>query len=312
MTTPEIVSVLPIDDLLSMEDAVAAVRSAFVSLASGEFAAPVRTSFDGGRTLVMPVFHSPTRTSATKSVRLRPGEHPSVRGVVAWISDDGELVLDAHPVTTLRTGAAVGVATDLLAPPDARRLVLVGAGEQALDQVRAVLAVRDIDHVAVVSRTIASAQALRDRLWDRFPALPVEVGTDPSRHLVSADIVCCATSAATPVLDAADLPERVHINAVGSYTLTMRELPPGAFAGADVVVDDLHAARAEAGDLMGAVDEGVLELDAVTELGARLQTGPERTPRDRTVFKSVGLAIQDWAIAHAVAARLMARGEARV
>ncbi|MBB5159813.1 ornithine cyclodeaminase family protein [Saccharopolyspora phatthalungensis] len=291
-----------------MPVAVAAVRDAFISLARGEFSSPLRTSFDCGRTLVMPVFHSPTGSSTTKSVILRPGQRPAIRGVVTWISEDLELVLDAHAVTTLRTGAVVGVATEMLARPDAHRLVLIGAGTLAFDQIRAVAAVRDLEHVVIVSRSLTSADALGDRVRSAFPELTVVTGLDPAPHLGSADIVCCATSSTRPVFDPADLPEVVHINAIGAYTLNMRELPSGAFAGADVVVDDLEAARSEAGDLMDAIADGVLSLGSVTELSPRLNAN-EKVRRGRTVFKSVGLGIQDWAICDAVASQLAASGE---
>ena len=290
-----------------MPEAIAAVRGAFLALSRQEFVAPLRTSFDAGRTLVMPVFHAPTGTTSTKTVVLRPGERPAVRGVVTWLSDELNLVLDASAVTTLRTGAVVGVATDLLAAEDACHLVVIGAGTQAFDQVRAVLAVRPVERVSIVSRTLSSAEALRDRVASVFPSLSVVAGRDPAVHVAAADIVCCATSSLEPVFDVADLPEQVHVNAVGAYTLAMKELPPGVFAGSDVVVDELEAARKEAGDLMGAVEDGVLDLSAVTELGSRLERPDARAESHRTVFKSVGLGIQDWAICRVVASRVSER-----
>jgi ornithine cyclodeaminase len=284
--------------LLPMAEAIASVRAAFRAHARREFDAPIRTSFHDGRMLVMSAFHRPTMTTAVKTVRIQPGRQPAIWGTVTWVDSVSGLLLDATELTALRTGAVVGVATDLLAPSTASHVVLIGAGSQAFDQVRAVLTVRQIERVTVVSRTLSSATSLSARIASAYPSVHLSSDTDPGPHLRSADIVCCATSSSTPVFDPSDLPQHVHINAIGAYTLSMQELPAAAMRGADVVVDDAAAVMSEAGDVSTAVTSGAIEVDNLSELGARLSHSSARSPR--TVFKSVGLAIQDWAICRAV------------
>ena len=231
-----------------------------------------------------------------KTLSVAPGRDPLILGTLVWTTVEGQLIADAVTVTTLRTGAVTGVATDLLAAPDATRLALFGAGAQAADQVRAVMAVRPITELAVFTRNPGRAEALLGRIAAEFPGIACRVAPTAEDAIGDADVVCCATSATTPLFDAAALPERVHVNAVGSFRPSMRELPERLLAGAHrVVVDQGEAALEEAGEIIHALDYGLLTLDDLTELGDALHLPPPRT--GRTVFKSVGLAIQDWAIA---------------
>ena len=211
------------------------------------------------------------------------------------------LVADAATVTTIRTGAVVGVATELLARPEAHRLVLVGAGGQAADQVRAVCAVRPIDTVTLVARRTAAATALRDDLGEEIADLDVRVTTDLESALQDADVVCCATPATEPLFRTGSLPSVVHVNAIGSYRYSMRELPDDLLATATVVVDQREAALAEAGEIDHAIAAGVLGVDDLVELSEVLEQRPPL--RDRTVFKSVGVAVQDWALGDLLARR---------
>lgn len=130
---------------VSMRDAIAAVRQGFIDLAAGHFEMPTRTVLRDGQFLDMAAHHRPSGTAMSKTLSLNfPGRRPAIVGTVSWrdLERTEQLVAEAEPITTLRTGAVSGVATDLLAPRDARRLVVVGTGAQAPDQVRAVLAVR--------------------------------------------------------------------------------------------------------------------------------------------------------------------------
>jgi ornithine cyclodeaminase len=111
--------------------------------------------------------------------------------------------------------------------------------------------------------------------------------------------VCCATTAREPLFAAADLPERVHVNAIGSFRPSMRELPDDLLACGSVVVDDREAILVESGEILHAVATGALVADSLVELGDALGRDVELLPR--TVFKSVGVAVQDWAIAQLLA-----------
>jgi ornithine cyclodeaminase len=196
------------------------------------------------------------------------------------------------------------VATDILAAPAARVLAVLGAGVQASDQVRAVLTVRDIAEVRICSRRGASARELAARLADEFPDVLVEAVVSPTMAVRDADVVCCATNARRPVLARASLAERVHVNAIGSYRPEMRELARDVLTEAELlVVDQRIAALHESGEVIDAVEHTTLTRESLVELGELVQHPPARV-EGLTVFKSVGLAMQDWAIAHLVNERL--------
>jgi ornithine cyclodeaminase len=279
-----------------MTAAVDAVREAFLDLATGRFVVPQRLSFGGGTTLVMSACHTPTSTTVVKTLSLVAGRIPMILGTLVWNTAAGQVVADAIEVTTVRTGAASGVATDLLAPPSAGRLALLGTGAQAADQVRAVAAVRPVSRLAVFGRDPSRAHGFADRLRAEFPEIATRVAASAADAVSDAEIVCCATSSSTPLFEMDDLPERVHVNAIGSYLPSMRELPAELLGSAAcVVVDQVEAVLEEAGEVIHAVDSGVLERSSLIELGDALRTPPAVS--GRTVFKSVGLAVQDWAIA---------------
>ncbi|MEU4391523.1 ornithine cyclodeaminase family protein [Kribbella sp. NPDC023855] len=289
---------------VSMPVAIGAVRAAFLGLAAGEFVLPARQVFGGGAVLVMSAYHSPSRTAVVKKIGIALDQLPAIRATVIWTGGGGQFVADGTSITTLRTGAAVGVATDLLAAPDATRLTLLGTGAQAADQVRAVLAVRRIAHVAVTGRNPDRATSLAATLSAEFPDVTFTPGTSIDDAIATADIVCCATSSSTPLFDAAALPARVHVNAIGAFRPTMRELPRDLLATAStVMVDQREAALEESGEIIDAVGAGVVQ--ELLELGTALAS-PIPTPTGRTVFKSVGVGCQDWAIANALAQSLAA------
>jgi ornithine cyclodeaminase len=279
-----------------MTAAVDAVRDAFLDLAAGRFVVPQRLSFGGGTTLVMSACHTPTSTTVVKTLSLVAGRTPMILGTLVWNTTAGQVVADAIEVTTLRTGAASGVATDLLAPATAGRLALLGTGAQATDQVRAVAAVRPVNRLAVFGRDPSRAHDFADRMRAEFPEIVTRVAASAADAVSDAEIVCCATSSSTPLFAVDDLPERVHVNAIGSYLPSMRELPAELLGSAAcVVVDQVGAVLEEAGEVIHAVDSGIVKRSSLVELGDALRTPPAVS--GRTVFKSVGLAVQDWAIA---------------
>lgn len=285
---------------VSMPEAISAVQSAFLDLEAGHFTQPQRLVFGDGAVLVMSVYHEPTGSAMVKTLSVVADRDPMIMGSVVWSTFAGQLVTDAETITTMRTGAASGVATDLLACRDADRLAVLGAGAQAPDQVRAVVAVRDIRLLTVFSRQAARSRALIELLSTEFPQLTCEVADTAEDAVANADIVCCATSAGTPLFPLSALPDRVHVNAIGSFRPSMRELPAELLATAStVVVDQVEACMAESGEVVHAVESGLLDRGGLLELGSALRTAP--VPAGRTVFKSVGVAAQDWALVRALA-----------
>ncbi|MET9836165.1 ornithine cyclodeaminase family protein, partial [Streptomyces sp. NPDC006385] len=233
------VSEREIREAVTMSEAIEAVRRGFVDLAAGEFEMPTRTALRDGQFLVMSAHHRSTATAMFKTLSLNFERKPAIAGNVAW-SETGRLdslIADAGAVTALRTGAAVGVATDLLAPPAAGRLTLIGAGGQAPDQVRAVHTVRPLRQLTVVDADPQRAQALIEALEPELPGVELTTATDTASALRTAEIVCCATNATSPLFSESALPAQVHVNAIGAYRPTMRELPDELLAGSTVVID---------------------------------------------------------------------------
>lgn len=293
---------------VSMAEAIAAVRGGFIGLASGDFEMPVRTNLGDGKFLVMAAHHRPTGTAVVKSMSLNfAGREPAIIGMVNWLDlhGTGRLLADASAVTALRTGAAAGVATDLLARPDAATLTVIGAGGQAADQVRAVCAVRAITDVTVAARRKEKADALVGRLRAEFPGLRIEADTDIATAVADADVVCCATTATEPLFPVLALRPDVHVNAVGAFRPTMRELPDELLADAGTVyVDETEAILEESGEIIHALASGAIDRASLLEIGRALGEGSV-SRSGRTVFKSVGLAIQDWAVVRLLAERFL-------
>jgi ornithine cyclodeaminase/alanine dehydrogenase-like protein (mu-crystallin family) len=217
------------------------------------------------------------------------------------------LHLDGTVLTELRTAAVSGVATSLLARPDARRIVIVGAGVQARAHARAMVAVLEDrgerPEVSVVARRDDAFAALVHHLREDGLEVTIERGTQDT--LGQADVVCLCTSSATPVVTDGMLPPGVHVNAVGAYRPDMRELDGASVASCAVSVELRAAAMAEKGDLLQAEAEGVWQRDAIRadlhELASGAVQGREHDG-ERTLFASVGHASEDLIVARAASA----------
>ena len=256
---------------LPMADAVEAMEHAF----SGEAETPLRSLVAGS--LVMP--GRLDDHMAIKVVSTVPG-NPC--GLVVLFRSDGSPVgmVDGHVLTAIRTGAVSGLATRLLARENVSTLAMLGSGTIAFDQVEAVRAVRSIDTVLVWSRSADNARALAERVGG-------EAVADADAAVGVADVVSCATPARAPLFSELSVRPGTHINAVGAFTPEMVEVPAAVLERAYVVVDDVDAAAAEAGDLIQA------DREANTTLRDLLEGSHPQIGEDVTVFKSVGVAAQD-------------------
>lgn len=305
---------VPIADLLD------AVEAAYRDVAEGRDRSPLRShvSLERGDLLLMPGVRQGGAGASVKLVTVMPGNAelglPTLQAIVVWLdAATGRplALLDGTAVTAMRTGAASGAATRLLARPDAATLAVIGAGGQAEWQVRAVLAARPIERVLVYARRPDGRAAFAERMQAATGVRTV--AAESAREAVeAADVICCATTATEPVFDAGWVRPGTHVNGVGAFRLGMVELPPALFARAAVVaIDARAAARAEAGDVMAAVEAGsVAEADLV-EIGSIERDWVDTRPAGAiTVFKSVGLAIQDVAAAELAVSRLLDAGDA--
>lgn len=277
---------------LGMGDAIAAMERAF----GDDREVPVRN-------LLGPSLFMSGRVGGDTGVKVVSTVPGKPFGIVAVFDRDGACrgLVDGPTLTAIRTAAGAGLATRLLARPDASTLAMLGAGAMAYDQVIAVMEVRPIGEVLVWSRNPEHAAALAARVDGRAVA-------DPNEAVAMADVVSCATPARRALFDAAALRPGTHLNAVGAFTPEMVEVPAAAVRTARVFVDDWAAAAAEAGDLLQA---GRNPDGTIGDLLAGRIPG-RTTASEITFFKSVGIASQDVAAGVAALAAAERSGIGRV
>lgn len=289
-----------------MREAIDCMRQAFLQLARGDVTLPTRVQLDAaphsGVALVMSC-HSAAEQMFSVKVATVFRDNPS-RGLPRIYSTlqltDGTTgrpvaLMESAALTAIRTGAASGLATDLLAHPKAQTVAILGSGVQSRTQLEAVCCVRPIRLAKVYSRNAGSAARFAIEMGQQLQITVQPVDT-AAAALDHAEIICTATPATAPLFADVDVADGAHLNAVGAFRPDMVEIPAATVARARVIVDHRAAALEEAGDLLqplraGTIDESWFQ----TELGDLL-TGkvPAGHIADRvTLFKSVGVAIQD-------------------
>jgi len=288
---------------LPMRAAVDALEAAFRS--GDPSGGPPRSAVDtpGGSLLLMPAFDD--AAVGVKLVTITPTNPERRLPLIsaAYALFDGETqglwaILDGAELTALRTAAVSGLATRHLAREDASRLVIFGAGVQARSHLDAMVAERPVAEVVVVSRTAGPAEELVRAARDR--GLSASAGRPGA--VAQADIVCTCTTSEEPLFDGSTLPPGAHVNAVGTHRPTARELDTETIRRARVVVESRGVALAEAGELAIPIEEGAIGPEhVVADLAELVRGAPVRTgDGDVTVFKSVGMAFEDLAVARAV------------
>ena len=294
---------------VTMPEAIELMKEAFRSLSEGEAVVPLRVNLpqpaQHARTLFMPVYLPSAEALGLKMVTIfgdNPAQNlPLIHGLMLVMDGTNGrplALLDAEYLTALRTGAASGLATDLLARKQANVLAVFGTGAQARMQVEGVAAVRSLQKVLVFGRNRAHAEAFCAEMQTRT-GLKMEIARQADQ-LAEAHIVCTATTSDVPVFEHRHLPKGVHINGVGAYRPHTREIPALTMQAATIVVDQRTAAAAEAGDIVLPMQEGLLgSHPLLIELG-EIVTGKQNgrmSDDEITVFKSVGNAVQDLAVA---------------
>jgi len=300
---------------LPMKEAVEVMKEAFRELSESRAIVPPRTHVavpeHQGGVLVMPAYSPDTARFGVKVITLfenNPALNlPFIQAMVMVFdatTGSALAIMEGTSLTAIRSGAASGAATDLLARADARKVAIFGAGLQARTQLDAMCAVRAICSASVFDQDPTRAATFaRDASAEL--GICVSVALSSAEALDGADVICTATTSATPVFADCEVAVGTHINAIGSYKPHMREIPAATVVRAHVVVDQLDAAWAEAGDLILPLQAGLIELGHLrAELGELVAgTKPGRSDAQAlTFFKSVGIAIQDLAAASRVLA----------
>lgn len=305
--------ILNADDVrkaLPMAEAIEAMKQAYAALSAGRAEMPLRARLPvaphDGLSLFMPVYVQTAGAEAlgVKVVSIFP-RNPD-RGlaliqaaVLVLEADTGRALalLEGGTLTAVRTGAAGGAAADLLARPESRVLAVFGAGTQGRTQIEAACTVRKIAAVLIYDPNPQKAAACAAEMAGRGP-VPQDVrpAANPEEALREADIVCAATTAVTPVFADRDLKPGAHVNAIGSYTPEMQEVPAETLMRARIFVDSRLASLEEAGDLIRPIRQGLFDESHIyAELGEVVlgQKAGRGSAAEITYFKSVGVAAQD-------------------
>ena len=303
--------------LLTMEACIEVMAEALRTTSEGGAVLPLRNVVwmpdRTGMIGMMPGFLGAPASLGLKVVSIFPGNHgtgfDSHQGVVMLFDikhGTPIAVIDASSITAIRTAAVSGVATRALARDGADDLAILGSGVQAATHLAAMRAVRPVRRVRVWSRSRANAQ----RFADTSP-IPVEVMATARDAVDGADLVCTTTAAREPVLEGAWLRPGAHVNAVGACFATARELDSAAVARARLIVDRRESTINESGDFLIPRSEGLFGDDHIAgELGDLLlgRFVGRRSGDEVTLFKSLGIAIEDLAAAHYLYAQALATG----
>ena len=306
--------------VLTMPDLIDAMRAALADYSSGRAQQPLRTVLELGdrRSFfgIMPASLADPRAVGTKLVTVFPSNHekglPSHLATIVLLDPDtGALLalLDGRYITEARTAAVSAVSADLLALPDAATLAIIGSGVQAHSHLETLACVRRLRDVRVWSPTESHRAAfVRDGARD---GLHIRAAASARDAVDGADLIVVATASTTPVLESAWVADGAHICAVGACRPTHRELHAALVARSRVFVDSTVGALAEAGDIVMAIQEGAIAPEHIAgELGALVSgmVAGRQVPGEVTLFKSLGMAVEDVAAARLAYARASAAG----
>ena len=316
-----VLSETQVQSLIDIDELIAALEHAHIQYSTGKAVMPVRLVVPlpqiQGRITSMPGFLSDDQALAMKVVTYfqeNPKKNlPAILGtILLFSSETGKLiaVMDGSYITAIRTACASAMATKALANADTPVMGILGAGVQARTHIQALSRVRKIKRVKIYSPSGASASAIKKDL-EPATGITVEVAPSPEEALRGADIVVTASTAKTPIVKVESLKAGVHINAVGSHRPDSRELDGATMARARVVVDSREAIMAECGDILLAIEENSIGKNHIhAEIGEVLAGAKSgrSSAAEITLYKSVGIAIQDVATARLVYHKALERG----
>jgi alanine dehydrogenase len=308
--------------VLTMRDVIDAVEIGFSSLARAEALVPDRLHLQipagNGILLEMPAYANLDDGSAlgTKIVSVYEENARRALDIVqaVYLLLDSETgvplsLMEGKFITGIRTAATSAVATKYIASRGSKRLAVFGAGVQAKFHIEAMLEVAKIEHVAIVSRSADKARTLAETVRS-VHSLSCNL-VSAQEAVATADLICMCTSSPVPLFDGGLLNAGTHINAVGAFTPSTRELDTETVRRARVIIDAASSAGREAGELLIPISEGVLNVGHVKGTLAEVVSGkvPGReSASEITLFKSCGLAIEDLVTARLAYGRALARG----
>ena len=306
---------------LPMGECIDVMADALATLARGDAVLPLRQvmRLPDGRSAfaVMPAYLSAPRAIGAKVISVFPDNHGTALdshqgAVLLFEAEHGSLiaVMEASTITAIRTAAVSGVATRLLARSDASDLALLGTGVQARTHLEAMCAVRPVRRARVWSRNMGTVRAFAERESRRL-GLEVEPAASARDAVAGASIVCTVTSSREPVLAGEWLAGGAHVNAVGASLPFARELDTTAVVRGRLYVDRRESALNEAGDFLIPKREGAVDDDHIVgELGDVLlgRVPGRRNDDEVTIFKSLGLAVEDVAAAAFIYERAKSEG----
>jgi len=300
-----------VERLLPMAECIAVMEETFAALARDAFHQPLRTIVKPpeakGVMALMPTFRAGDKPLfGLKAICVFPGNAAIGKdahqgGVIIFDGANGEplAIVNASAITAIRTAAVSGVATKLLAREDASDLAIIGAGVQARTHLTAMSCVRQLKRIRVAARRFESAQKFAEQMQPRCAVL-IESLDSVEAVVRGADIVVTATTSREPVLQREWISPGAHINAVGTYSFNAREIDTATMAAASLFVDRRESALNEAGDYLIAAKEGAIGPENIRAELDQLVTGAHAgrtSPDEITLFKSLGLAIEDLAAA---------------
>ena len=306
-----------IEKNLTMKETIDTVEQAFKEYAKGNVVLPTRSTImipkHNGSISFMPSYLTELEAQATKIISIYPDNRgKGLPTTVAWIVVNNpktgmvQAFMDSTYLTAMRTGAITGVAAKYLAPEDSKTVAIFGAGVQGRTQTWAACTVRDIERVYVFDLYPEARERFAEDMSEKLgiEVIPAASGEEACRD---ADIVLTATTSPKPVLKREWLKEKVHVSAIGAFYPDWRELDTATVAESKLVIDDMEGIELEAGDILIPIEEGAITWDHVHAELKELVSGQKvgRTAEDTiTVFKSVGIAIQDSSVANLVLKKL--------
>ncbi|MBI4443770.1 MAG: ornithine cyclodeaminase family protein [Acidobacteria bacterium] len=315
-----ILSEKDVQSLLDVEELIAVLEQAHVEYSTGKAVMPVRLVVPlpqiRGRITSMPGYLSEARALGMKVVTYFPDNPkrglPTILATILLYSvESGKLiaVMDGGYITAIRTACASAMATKALANADTPVLGILGAGVQARAHIRALTKIRKFTEIKVYDISEASARQLQETL-EKETGVKIRLVQTPLEAVRDCDLLVTVTTATEPILQADWLKPGVHINAVGSHRPDLREIDGATLARTKIVVDSREAIMAECGDILLAIQEKAITASSVhAEIGEVLagRKSGRTSPDEKTLYKAVGIAIQDVATANLVYEKALQR-----